>query len=217
MTTNRTKDHMKTFTDWTNLEAAAKHMVGNWRNFPSFAWNRGYDLDDADQWTIWYTRSRDASLLEESNHEEISKRLAPFMEGDDPDVVAEHHSHWAAGWLDGFSIRVFARDGSISPAFKEFCRIKEALEGYPVLNESDYSEREYQATLENYASEMWSMRKELPPGREEEVYSWFSDHGKDNFTENTDDQGGYASREAITEALQDLGLMPAVVVEGQTK
>jgi hypothetical protein len=86
-------------------------------------------------------------------------------------------------------------------------------EDYPILNESDYSEKEYQATLENYASEMWGMRKELPDGWEGEVYSWFSDNGHDRFTENTDDQGGYAPRENITEALQDLGLLPTVVVE----
>jgi len=208
---------MNTFTDWANVEAAAKHMAGNWRSFPSFAWSRGYDLPDADKWAIWYTSSRDAGLLEQSNHEEIGKRLAPFLEGDDPDIVAEHHSHWAVGWLDGFSIRVFGKGGGITPSFSEFCRIKEALESYPILSESDYSEREYQATLENYASEMWSMRKELPHGWEGEVYSWFSDHGQDRHTENKDDQGGYAPRVAIVEALQDLGLMPTVVVEGAMK
>ncbi len=204
---------MNTFTDWTDVQAAAKQAAGNWRKFPSFAWTRGYDLPDADQWAIWYTRSRDAGLLEESNHEEISKRLAPFLEGDDPDLVGEHHSHWAVGWLDGFSIRVYAMDGSITPAFGEFCRIKEALESYPILNESDYSEREYQATLENYAQEMWCMRDELPQGWESEVYSWFSDHGHDGFIENTDGMGGYAPRQAIMEALQDLTLMPSVIVE----
>jgi len=84
------------------------------------------------------------------------------------------------------------------------------------LNESDYSEREYAATLENYASEMWQIKDTLPPGWENEVYSWFSDHAQDRYTENRDDQGGYAPREAITEALQDLGLLPTAVVHGVT-
>jgi hypothetical protein len=33
---------------------------------------------------------------------------------------------------------------------------------------------------------------------------------------NRDDQGGYAPKEKITEALQHLGLMPTVVIEGTT-
>ena len=35
-----------------------------------------------------------------------------------------------------------------------FCRIKEALEDYPILDASDYVECEYEATLANYRSEM---------------------------------------------------------------
>ena len=191
-----------------NIETAAKEMAGNWKMFGSFAWHRGHKLEDADRWTIFYTSGRDAGLLAQSNHAEISKRLAPFMEGDDPDVVAETHSHWAVGYLDGFSIRVFKPDGTITPAFEELYRIKEALEDYPVLNEADYSEREYVATLENYTNEMWAMRDKLLPDWQEEVYSWFSDHGRERFIENRDDQGGYAPKERIVEALQDLGCCP---------
>jgi hypothetical protein len=83
---------------------------------------------------------------------------------------------------------------------------------HPVLDEQDYSEREYEATLENYRSEMWAF-KELPQGWEAEVFSWFSDNGQDRFIENRDDQGGWAAKEAITKALQDLGLLPSVVIE----
>ncbi len=110
--------------------------------------------------------------------------------------------------MDGFSILVFRSDGSITPAFEEFCRIKEDLDGYPILDESDYSEREYEATLENYREEMWRLRDELPEGWEAQVYSWFSDHGHDEFTENRDDQGGWAPKEKIVEALEALGLYP---------
>jgi hypothetical protein len=199
--------------DWTDVEAAAKSTAGNWRRFSCFAWHRGYGLENADCWAIFYTSRRDAGLLDQSNHAEIARLLGPFMEGDDPDVVAESHAHWAVGCLDGFSIRVFRKGGGITDAFTEFCRIKQKLEDYPILNECDYSEREYAATLENYRSEMWAVRNELPEGWESEVYRWFSDHGHDSFTESRDDQGGWAPRENITEALYDLGLLPSVVVE----
>jgi len=207
---------MNTNIDWSDVEAAANDAAGNWRKFSCFAWHRGYDLDDANRWAIFYTSGRDAVILDRSNHAEIAKRLSSFAEADDPDVVAESHSHWAVGFLDGFSIRVYGKDGSITTAFREFCRIKEKLADYPILNEQDYSEREYTATLENYRSEMWAIAKELPEGWESELYSWFSDNGHDRYIENRDDQGGYAPREKITEALQDLGLLPTLVIEASS-
>ncbi len=199
--------------DWTDVGSAARHLAGNWqRDFQCFVWFRAGELEDADQWAIVYTSGRDVGLLAQSNHAEVSKRLAPFMEGDDPDVVAEDHNHWAVGFLSGFSLRVFHGDGSITPAFEEWCRIREELDNYPVLNESDYSEREYQATLDNYRHEMWR-HKNFPEGWEAEVYSWFSDRGLDRYIEDRDDQGGWADEAAILEALRGLGLMPAVIVD----
>lgn len=202
-----------THIDWTDVEDAARQLAGNWRNFECFAWHRASDLEDADRWMIWYTSSREANLLEQSNESFINKRLEPFAEGDEPEVVFERHSHFAVGFLDGMSIRVFRQDGTITGAFKEFCRIQQRLDDYPVLDEQNYSEREYEATLDNYRSEMWRLRDDLPGGWESEVYSWFSDNCHDRYIENRDDQGGYAPREAIVTALQDLGLLPTLVVE----
>lgn len=195
----------KEVTDWSDLKGAAEALAGNWKEFDSFCWHRAYDLEDADKWVIWYTSHRDAGLLEQSNEQAINERLKPFAEGDDPDLVFESHSHWAVGHVDGFSIRVFNADG-ITPAFGEFCRIKEELDAYPVLDESDYSKREYEATLENYREELWRLRDELPEGWEAEVYSYFSDSGQDEFIENRDDRGGWAPREKLIEALETLGL-----------
>ena len=195
--------------DWSDVKSAAEKLAGNWQEFDSFAWSRGYGLEDAERWMIWYTSSRDAGLLEQSNEKAINDRLLPFSKGDDPDLVFERHSHWLVGHVDGFSVRVYKADGTnITPAFEEFCRIKEALEDYPILNESDYSEREYEATLENYREELWRLHDELPEGWEAKVYSWFSDNGHDEFIENRDDRGGWGSREEILKALEALGLYP---------
>jgi hypothetical protein len=199
--------------DWADVEQAATLLAGNWQKFTCFAWHRAYDLEDADDWCVWYTSHRDAGLLEQSNEAAINQRLAHFAEGDAPDLVFETHSHWASGYLRGFSVRTSRPDGTITPAFKEFCSIKEQLEDYGVLDEADYSEREFEATLDNYRGEMWRLRDGLPAGWESEVYRWFSDHGHDRYTENRDDEGGHAPREAIITALQDLGLPPTAVVE----
>jgi len=78
-------------------EALATSAVGNWRRFDSFAWHARHDLEDADKWCIVYTSNRDSRLLDESNAAAIAKILAPYLEADEPDIVAERHSHWAVG------------------------------------------------------------------------------------------------------------------------
>jgi hypothetical protein len=199
--------------DWTDVEEAARLLAGNWRRFECFCWDNSR-LPYADDCFIWNLRSRDAGLLEESNCEQIKKALEPFTEGDDPDVWFETHHHWAVGWLEAAVVRVFnPQTRAVTAAFREVCRLRERLESYPILCESHYSELEYATTLDSYASEMWRERKTLPEGWQGEVYSWFSEHGQDCYTESRDDQGGYAPREAIIIALTDLGLWPTAVVE----
>ena len=41
--------------DWSDVKSAAEALAGNWKEFDRSAWHRAYDLEDADQWTIWYT------------------------------------------------------------------------------------------------------------------------------------------------------------------
>jgi len=198
--------------DWSDVATAAAELAGNWRKFEGFVWYRGHDLPDAADWLVWYTGSPQSGLIEESNRAVMTERLAKYAVGDDPDLVFEQHSHWVVGHMDGFSVRVLGPDGAATDAFREFCRLQEALDGYPILHEQDYSDREYAATLENYAREMWPRRGELPPGWEAAVYGWFEGHGKDCFIESRDDRGGYAPREALLEALEELRLVPVAAV-----
>ena len=127
-----------------DLEDAAKEAAGNWQRFTCFAWHRLNEMDDAEQWGIIYTHNRDSGLLDLSNASAIEKALEKFED----DVVFESHNHWAVGHVDGFSIRVF-KDGQITEAFRCCHEIFEALADYPVLDEEDYSSREYEATLSN--------------------------------------------------------------------
>jgi hypothetical protein len=188
------------------LEDAAEKAAGNWQRFDSFVWFRDRDVEDADQWAIIYTHNRDSGLLDQSNATAIAKAMAPFTEGDDPDVVFESHSHWAVGHVDGFSIRVFDGNGEITEAFKTYHELAEAMDGYPILDESDYSERELEATLENIEDAAWRLKNEfeLPEGWVWSVYDWLSEH-RSGEVENRDDQGGYPSEEALREAFEALG------------
>ena len=187
-----------------DLEEAAKEAAGNWKNFESFAWFRQRELEDADQWSVIYTHNRDSRLLDQSNSAFIAKALEPFTEGDDPDVVFESHSHWAVGHVDGFSLRVF-KNGEITEAFRKYHELAEKLDDYAYLDESDYSNREYEATLDNIKDAAWRLKNEfdLSDGWECEVYSWLSEHDSSQ-VENRDDQGGYPSEEALRSAFEAL-------------
>jgi hypothetical protein len=186
-------------------EDAAKEAAGNWKSWTCFVWDRERDLDDAENWAIVYTHNRDSGLLDLSNADAITEAMEPFTEGDDPDVVMESHDHWAVGHVDGFSIRVY-RNGEITEAFKTYHDLMEQMDGYPILDEEDYSERELEATLENISDAAWRVNHEytLPEGWEGDVYSWLSNN-RQRAVENRDDRGGYPQEDDLRAAFDALG------------
>ncbi len=188
-----------------DLEDAAQAVAGNWKKFDSFVWFRADELDVTENWAVIYTHHRDSGLLDQSNASVISKELAPFTEGDDSDVVFESHHHWAVGHVDGFSVRVF-KYGQITDAFRRYHALAAAMAIYPILDEEDYTRREYEATVENIGDAAWQLKNEydLPDDWQHEVYGWLSDNESSEI-ENVDDQGGYPSEEALQRAFDSLG------------
>ena len=110
---------------------------------------------------------------------------------------------WPFGRL--FSVRVF-KEGKITEAFEKYHELAERMDDYPILDESDYSEREYEATIENIEDAAWRLKNEfdLPEGWAAEVYDWFSNNEWTEI-ENTDDQGGYPDEDALRRAFEALG------------
>jgi len=188
-----------------DLEPAAKEAAGNWRTFESFCWHRASELDSPDDWFVTYSHHRDSGLIDQSNAAAIEAALKPFMKGENPDVVAEHHHHWAVGWIDGFSIRVFKR-GRITKAFRAYHGLAERLADYPVLDEEDYSRREYKATVENIGEAAWRLKQEyeLPRGWESTAYDWLADNDC-SAIESSDDRGGWPEEEQLRAAFDALG------------
>ena len=178
-------------TTFATVEEAAEELVGNWMSFNDFSWDRSSHLANADQYCLVYTVNRDSGLLDQSNAEAIHQALMPFL---DRDVLEEHHTHWAVGWVDGYAIRVYRR-GRITRAFRTYFALQQRLTDYPLLNEDDYSTRVYEATLENINDAAWRVKREyddLPKDWAFQVYRWLSDHDCSEI-ENDDDRGGYPS------------------------
>jgi hypothetical protein len=186
------------------LDEAATQAAGNWQSFKCFVWFRD-EIEDGENWAIIYTHNRDSGLLDQSNAGVIENALQPFTDGDDPDVVMESHNHWAVGHVDGFSIRVF-KDGQVTDAFRKYQELAEAMDGYPILDEEDYSRRESEATVENIVDAAWRIKDEyeLADDWQYEVYSWLSENDCGE-VENRDDQGGYPSEESLRAAFDALG------------
>lgn len=197
-----------TIIDWSDVENAATEMVGNHERFDSFCWHE--PPDDAENWCLVYTHNRDSDLLEESNADAIRTELEPFMESGD--VRSEHHGHWACGWIDGYAIRVFDDAGEVTEAFRTWCYLKERLADYPLLDEEDFSRKEFEAALEAIESEgRRHVRDDAPTDWSGEVYSWLSDNEADypHELENRDGTGAYPSEDAIRAALLDLAFLDA--------
>lgn len=197
---------------WEDTTAAAKDCAGNWTRFVSFC-NFDDDLDHT--WAILYTHNRDSGLLAESNAAEVDKVMAPFVAADEPDAKIYRSSHWACGWIEGYAIRVFSASGEITAAFTAYAALQARLEQYPVLNEDDWSQREYDATLENIASEIGRFEHTYTGSDEDlagEVYSWLWDNDQ-GAVESTDDQGGYPNEDELQAALVALGYLAEVTAE----
>jgi len=188
-----------------SLQEAAELARGNWREFSSFGWHGR--PEDCNEFAIVYTHNRDSGLLDQSNAAEIKKALVPFMEGDNPDIIPERHGHWACGWVDGFAIRV-SRNGEITHAFCAYHELAERLADYPVLNEEDFSQREYDATLENIRSEGHSANSDdsycLPEDWVSATFTWLWNNDQ-SAVECRDDGGGYPSKDELRAAWDGLG------------
>jgi len=195
------------------LEEYAKEKAGNHRKFDSFVWF-GSPEDDGN-WAIIVPMHRDSTLVGQSNAHVIHEALAKFVESED--VSFEQHSHWAVGWVDAVCIRVYDKEGNITPAFKKMHELHEEMENYPLLDEEDHSEREYEASLENIKCEGQPV-VDAPEDWPAQVYSWFNAQEDYEATESVDDMGAWPGREKVNKALDALGLLdPEVKAEMEAK
>jgi hypothetical protein len=123
----------------------ALKLAGNHTRFESFGLHGDRPEDFDTNWAIVYTSNRDSGALERSNARVIAAALAPFE-----DAVSCSHGHWAVGHVDGYEICVYDARGNITEAFRAYAELALAIEEYPILDESDFSEEE-----ETEANETW--------------------------------------------------------------
>jgi len=99
----------------------------------------------------WTKNSGD--ILNESNFHVISKDLMERYP-DDFDIVGTNH--WAVGSLDQLRVRVLKNEGEVvydnlTDAFKALMEWHDTLQDYPIADESDFYDREYEAEVKDVA------------------------------------------------------------------
>jgi len=92
-------------------------------------------------------------VLQESNFHVISKDLMERFP-DDFDIAGV--KHWAVGPMDQLRVRILKSDGivafeNVTDAFKALIHWHDLLESYPVADESDFYDREYEAEIKDLA------------------------------------------------------------------
>lgn len=163
-----------------------------------WAYPRDYMGDDYSDYYVLLGHHRDSTLLTESNFYTAWERIKAIPSSDNweqdygidnPEYQIVRSSHWLVGWAEFIGIH---KDSA--PHVEEGNRITEALDDYPVLNDSDYYEREHNATIEGVKD---SLRYAgYSPRNVYKVYRWL-DENMPNELESHDDTGGYPSKESI--------------------
>lgn len=102
----------------------------------------GLGLDDRQSWYVApCSQTRDSEPLEQSNFASLLVAL-----GGESDTVEVHRfGHWGPGWFE-----IVIVDPNDATACQTMVECACSLADYPVLDESDYSERESDAAQESW-------------------------------------------------------------------
>jgi len=176
-----------------------------------------YNPNETDRWVLGAVfRTRDSDLLQSSNADALIKYLEsdPSLE---EDYVVTGCNHWAVGWVEHLSFKLLDAPGEPSRIFRLIMEWFDALSDYPVADDQDFSERQWDAFVDNVA---WAcsdhVRSSAPDDYAEEVASFMARNGIADDSYHNPEQCGVSEEEAI-EALTALnwyGKVYAARLEG---
>jgi hypothetical protein len=126
--------------------------------------SKGYMLDDQQDWyVIPVSRTRDTGPFEESNFEAALEILG----GERTNIVEVHRfGHWGPGWFE--IIIVNPRAGK---TMRKALSIEASLADYPVLDDEDFSRREWEEMEETWANISISERMEICAKTDNSIFS----------------------------------------------
>lgn len=93
---------------------------------------------------VLLARTRDSDILDQSNFECALTELG----GESESVQIIRHGHWACGWIE--YLMIDSADKDMVTLGED---IETRLKNYPILDEDDYSNRQWEAASDYWASE----------------------------------------------------------------
>lgn len=186
---------------WDDPASMAPLCANNHAKFECFMWMS--EPADSERYWLWNIECRDSGLVAQSNADAIRAEMLKL-----PGVYEESHSHWAVGHTECLVVPVYRKDmKTLTKAFLKACELQARLDDYPLLDETDHSNREYESTIENIESEAHGLVKaNAPDDWAPQVFSWLWDNNQ-GAVESRDDQGGYPNKEELRMALEALRMI----------
>lgn len=134
---------------------------------------RGLGLPDQQDWLVLpISQTRDSGPLEQSNFAIALKELG----GESETVEIHRFGHWGPGWFE-----ILLIDPKNAKAVKIAEEIESSLESYPVLDENDYSHREYEEFQVSW--EFWG-RNDYQKALVKKLFSDFPDGVSEDWTDD---------------------------------
>ena len=141
---------------------------------------RGLALPDRQDWLVApIGRNRDSGILAESNFD----AFLDAMGGESETLEIHRFGHWGCGWFEIVLVHPDRED--------EVDEIEGALADYPVLDDSDYSEREWEAITDYWegmgardrmdlcvseGASIFAIRRDTPPKQTiERLRDWINE------------------------------------------
>jgi len=139
---------------------------------------REYKVESGEweRWGYTYSKNRDSDILTVSNYETIKDDM---LERFPDDVMVIPSSHWLCGWIDQLWIRHY-NDNGPTKAHYAIMEWKAKLDSYPVSDESDFCQREYDNQIEYLTA-----HQSLTESQAKSVYGWLSYNGIEWYDDNT--------------------------------
>lgn len=120
-------------------------------------------VDDQENWLVVpVSQTRDSETLEQSNFASAVKLLS---DTDDDNYQIHRFGHWGPGWFEIILVK------PNSPSCEIAESIESSLEDYPILDETDWSEREFKQACELWTIYDISERVELCQRADVSIFS----------------------------------------------
>jgi hypothetical protein len=123
--------------------------MNSYRNFTPTNFDSNIDIDRAAWLVVPVGQNRDSGSFDQSNFE-----TALAMLGGESETVEVHRfGHWANGWFEIIIVKPNSKSETIGN------EIETSLEDYPLLDDDDHSEREWNAACEGWDN--WGRAEEI--------------------------------------------------------